>query len=72
MINLVGEHRAKDRVRQMIVAVVPSEVGVQVLNRVIHMLLCGDFFVVPFPLCLAILFSAVLCDLGCGKHSMRR
>ena len=46
MIDLEGKHRAQNGVRQMIVAGIAGEIGVEVLDGVVHVLLGGDLFVV--------------------------
>ena len=72
MVNLVGEHRPKDRVAQMVVRSVASQVSVQVLDGVIDMLFGRNLLVVAVILCLPVLPRAVLCD-GCrGEHRIGR
>ena len=46
MINLKGKHRAQNGVCQMIVAGIAGEIGVEVLDSMVYVLLCGDFFVI--------------------------
>ena len=46
MINLEGKHRAQNGVRQMIIAGIAGEIGVEVLDSMVYVLLCGDFFVI--------------------------
>jgi hypothetical protein len=72
MIHFVGEHRAEDRVAQVFVALVAGEVGIQVLNRVVQMLLDSDLLVVAFLQGFSILFCAVFRHLRDGKHGVRR
>lgn len=72
MINLKCKHGTEDGMAQMIIAFISGKEGEQMLNRVIHMLLCGDFLVIPIQKGFAILFCAVLGDLGSGEHSVRR
>ena len=59
MINLEGKHRAQNGVCQMIVAGIAGEIGVKMLDSMIHMFLGGNLFVVAVQLCFAVLFRAV-------------
>ena len=43
MIDLEGEHCAQNGVCQMIVAGIAGEIGVEVLDSMVHMLLDGNF-----------------------------
>ena len=72
MVNLIGEHRPKDRVAQMVVRAVAGQISIQVLDGVIDMLLDRNFLVIAVVLCLPVLLRAVLCD-GCrGEHRIGR
>ena len=46
MIDLEGKHRVQNGVRQMIIAGIAGEIGVKMLDGMVHMLLGRDFFVV--------------------------
>lgn len=72
MIDLEGEHRAQNGVRQMIVAGIAGEIGVKMLDSMVHMLFGGDFFVVAVQLRFAIFFRAVFRNLGSGKDGVGR
>lgn len=70
MINLEGKHRAQNGVCQMIVAGIAGEIGVKMLDSMIHMLFGGNLFVVAVQLCFAVLFRAVFCNLCSGKDGV--
>ena len=59
MIHLVGKHGSQDRVAEMIVALVASQICKQMLDGVIDMILSGNPLVVAAPKGFSILFSAV-------------
>lgn len=71
MIDLEGEHCAQNGVRQMIVAGIAGEIGVEVLDGMVHVLLGGDFFVIAIQLRFTIFLRTVfrnLCrgEMACG------
>ena len=72
MIDLEGEHRAQNGVRQMIVAGIAGEIGVEMLNGVVHMLLGGDLFVVAIQLRFTIFLRTVFRNLRSGKDGVGR
>ena len=72
MINLEGKHRAQNGVCQMIVAGIAGEIGVEMLNGMVHMLFGGDFFVVAIQLRFAVLLRAVFRNLRSGKDGIGR
>ena len=72
MIDLEGEHRAQNGVRQMIVAGIAGEIGVKMLDSMIHMLFGGNLFVVAIQLCFAVLLRAVFRNLRSGKDGVGR
>ena len=72
MIDLECEHRAQNGVRQMIVAGIAGEIGVEMLNGMVHMLFGGDFFVVAIQLRFAVLLRAVFRNLRSGKDGIGR
>ena len=47
MVNLKGEHRPQDGVAQVVVALITGQVGEQVLNGVVDVLLGRDLLVIP-------------------------
>ena len=50
MINLEGEHCAQNGVCQMIVTGIAGEIGVKMLDGMVHMFLGGNLFVVAIQL----------------------
>lgn len=72
MVDLIGEHCPQDRVAQVIIALVPGEIGKQVLDGMIDVLLRRNLLVVPIEQRLAVLLRAVLGDLRGGEQRVRR
>lgn len=72
MVDFESEHGAEDRMAQVFVALVPRQIGVQVLNGMVDMLLSGDLLVIALLQGFPILFSAVFRHLSDGKHGVRR
>ena len=70
MIDLEGEHCAQNGVRQMIVAGIAGEIGVKVLDGMVHVFLGGNLFVVAIQLRFAVFFRAVFCNLCSGKDGV--
>ena len=54
----------------MIVAGVAGEIGIKMLDGVVHMFLGGDLFVVAVQLRFAIFLRAVFCNLCSGKDGV--
>ena len=72
MIDLEGEHRAQNGVRQMIVAGIAGEIGIEVLDGMVYVFLGGDLFVVAVQLRFTIFFRAVFRDLRNGEDGIGR
>ena len=72
MIDLEGEHRPQDGVAQMVVALIPGQIGKQVLDGMVDVLLRGNLLVIPVEQRLPIFLRAVLGDLRGGEHGVRR
>lgn len=72
MIDFIGEHCPQDRVAQMIVALIPSEIGEKMLDGVIDVLFWRNLLVIPIEQRLAVLLRAVLGDLRRCEQRMRR
>ena len=72
MINLEGKHRAQNGVCQMIVAGIAGEIGVKMLDSMIHMFLGGNLFVVALKLRFAVFFCTVFRNLRSGKNGVWR
>ena len=70
MINLEGKHRAQNGVRQMIVAGIAGEIGVEVLDGMVHVLIGGDFFVIAIQLRFTIFLRTVFRNLCRGENGM--
>lgn len=58
MIDLEGEHCPQDGMAQMVVALIPGQVGEQVLDGVVDVLLRRNLLVIPVEQCLAIFLRA--------------
>ena len=72
MINLEGEHCAQNGVRQMIIAGIAGEIGIEMLNGMVYVLLGGDLFVVAIQLCFTVLLRTVFRNLRSGKDGVGR
>ena len=72
MINLEGKHRAQNGVSQMIIAGIAGEIGVEMLDNMVYVLLDGNFFVVAILLCFAVLLRAVFRNLRDGEYGVGR
>lgn len=72
MIDLEGEHRAQNGVRQMIVAGITCEIGVKMLDGMVYVFLGGDLFVVAIQLRFAVFLRTVFCNLRSGKDGVGR
>ena len=72
MIDLEGKHRAQNGVRQMIIAGITGEIGVKMLDSMVHMLLGGNFFVVAIQLRFTIFLRTVFRNLCRGENGMWR
>ena len=70
MIDLEGEHCAQNGVRQMIVAGIAGEIGVEVLDGMVHVLIGGDFFVIAIQLRFTIFLRTVFRNLCRGENGM--
>ena len=70
MINLEGKHRAQNGVRQMIVAGIAGEIGVKVLDSMVHVFLRRNLFVVAIQLGFAVLLCTVFCNLRDGEYGI--
>ena len=70
MINLEGKHRAQNGVCQMIVAGIAGEIGVEVLDGMVHVLLGGDFFVIAIQLRFTIFLRTVFRNLCRGENGI--
>lgn len=70
MIDLEGKHRAQNGLHQMIIAGIAGEIGVKMLDGVVHMLFGGDLFVVAILLCFAVLLRAVFRNLRDGEYGI--
>ena len=72
MINLEGEHRPQDGMAQVVVALIPRQVGEKMLDSVVDVLLGRDPLVIPIEKRLAVLLSAIFCHLSSGEQRVRR
>ena len=70
MIDLEGEHRAQNGVRQMIVAGIAGEIGVEVLDGMVHMFFGGDFFVIAIQLRFTIFLRTAFRNLCRGENNI--
>ncbi len=70
MVDLIGEHRTKDRMAQMIVSLVPGEEGIQMLDRMIDMIFSRDSLVVSVLQRFTVFLSSVFCSFCRSEHCM--
>ena len=72
MINLEGKHRAQNGVSQMIIAGIAGEIGVEMLDNMVYVLLGRNLFVVAIQLRFTIFLRTVFRNLCCGENGMWR
>lgn len=72
MIDLEGEHRAQNGVRQMIVAGITCEISVEMLDGMVYVFLSRNLFVVAVQLRFTIFLRTVFRNLCCGENGMWR